>query len=382
MDGELEGQVRELLRRSEGLEWGPTRVMLAEEAVRLADRHGDAKLGYEARQVLIQAAVFSDLDERAVGPFTWCLAAQDRDPKRFPDGHTLLWQYKWIIGSADEWPQIPLERLHAMIDDMEARHRQAGFSARSAYRYRLGLAGLMHDAALGRTLFPKWRSAPRDAMADCPACERNVEVRYWNLLGDDGRLLEAAAPILGGALRCTVVPRITYAEVLLPLVRLGRLDEAMAYHEKGHRLSARNTRWVEDAARHIRFLTLTDHPVRAVHMLESHFPFPHDPIAADRYPHFEFALAARFLFERLGAAGRETIKLRLHPSFPAHQEAGRYDVALLESWFEAEARRLGGLFDARHGNDGFRRWIDANLALKELVRPFPLKPARSDRSST
>src|SRR4051794_18949093 len=110
---EVAGKVRELIGRSKGLEFGATQVMLAEEAVRLADRHLDERLGYEARRWLVEAAVFSGMDERAVAPFTWCLARHDRDPRKFSDRTDLLWQYKWIVGAAIDWPQVPLERVRA-----------------------------------------------------------------------------------------------------------------------------------------------------------------------------------------------------------------------------------------------------------------------------
>ena len=96
---------------------------------------------------------------------------------------------------------------------------------------------------------------------------------------------------------------------------------------------------------------------------------------------FQFFLAARFLMERLGASGRSAIKLRLSDTFPAHAESGQYEVAALASWFEGEARRIAVRFDARHGNAGFSRRIEANLALKTLVAPVPLRPARADSAS-
>ena len=268
-----------------------------------------------------------------------------------------------------------------MIDDMEQRHRQHGASARSAYRARLSLALFIGDTTTARAMFRQWQASPRDRMSDCAVCERHEEVRYRNRLGEYDRALEKADPILSGRSACTTKPRETLAEVLLPLVKLGRLEEAMRYHLKGHRLSVTNPKWTANAAEHVVFLALTGHLVKAVHLFESHFPFPHDAIVADRSSRFEFFLAARFLMERLGAAGRTTIPLRLSDTFPAHQESGRYEIAALASWFETEARRIAARFDARHGTDAFSHRVAANLALQELVAPFPLRPARSDRSS-
>ena len=382
MESEPASRVRELLDRARAMDNIPAQVMIAEDAVRLADLHGDLDLGFQARQVLISSAVFSGLDERAVAPFSWCLSQFDRDPKRF-DGHRqvrgmpLLWQYKWIVGAAEDWPQVPLDRLHGMLDDMERRHRQHGFSDRSTLKHRLSTAILRGDAAEAREVFRRWKSSARDELSDCPACERNAELVYWGFLGEDEQAWERSMPIIEGTLRCSTVPRVSYAHLLLPLVRLGRLPEAVQCHLKGHRLSVRNPKWTREAAQHILFLSLTGHHPKAVRLLESHIPYPHDPIAADRADHFEFFLAARFLLERLRSAGRKTIKLRLPEAFPPHRPEGKYEIAGLEAWFESAASRVAVRFDARNRTDAFTRRIATNLALGDLVSPFPLRAPRA-----
>jgi hypothetical protein len=387
MDDGQANRVRELIDRAEAMEHSAVQVQVAEDAVRLADLHGDVDLGFEARQVVISAAVFSGQDERAIAPFTWCLAQSDRDPGRFPGWslagrHSLIWKYKWIIGAAEDWPQISLDRLYAMMDDMERRHREHGFSDRSTLKHRLSTAILRGDEQEVRAMFRKWRVSSRDALSDCIACDCNQEIIYWAFLGEDERAWETAHPIMSGVLSCATVPRISYAQLLLPLVRLGRLTEAVQCHLKGFRLSVRNPKWTKEGAQHMLFLALTGHHTKALRLLESHIPFPHDPIATDRADYFEFFLSARFLMERLTEERKKTIRLRLPESFPAHQSEGKYVIRELEDWFASEAARIAARFDERNKSDAFARRIEANLNLADLVSPYPLRAPRSGRPSS
>jgi len=67
--------------------------------------------------------------------------------------------------------------------------------------------------------------------------------------------------------------------------------------------------------------------------------------------------------ERLRAVGRHSVKFNLPKAFPAYQENGKYDVAALEDWFEADARRLAARFDARNGT----KWFTHLQGYKEFL---------------
>src|SRR4028118_2006681 len=70
-------QVRELFFQSYYLEDGDSKIMLLEEAVRLADICGDFALQYDARDYLINAATFGGAPEKALVAYSWCLAQYD-----------------------------------------------------------------------------------------------------------------------------------------------------------------------------------------------------------------------------------------------------------------------------------------------------------------
>jgi len=366
-------RVEELLDEASLLEDGPTKVMLLEEAVGVADTHGDAELGFEVRQDLIHAATFGGYPEKALVAFTWSLAYCDREQSG-QLGHGMLWKYKWIANALPEFPHITLTQIHGVLDDMTARYAKAGMSLRAVHKLRCGLAMGMGDRAAARAHHRAWQQAPADSVSDCAACERNHRVKYLFFQGKDEQGLAHAGPILQGRLRCAEIPHATLAHVLLPLVRLGRVEEAMAYHRQGLRLVTRNRSFVRELGMHMTFLALTDNLAQAVRLLERHLPWALEKEGQAR--RFDFFLAARFVLDRLEASGKASVRLRLPQGFALHSESGKYDVGELAAWFDADLQALAARFDARNGTDHFARRLAENRALKELVVPFPVPTRR------
>ena len=81
---------------------------------------------------------------------------------------------------------------------------------------------------------------------------------------EDAEAVSLAAPIIQGRLRCGSIPKITFGNLLLPLVRLGRLDEAVSLHLQGYRLIARGSKgYISSVADHFTFLNVTENFDRA-----------------------------------------------------------------------------------------------------------------------
>ncbi|HJT77297.1 MAG TPA: hypothetical protein VJ739_08850 [Gemmataceae bacterium] len=369
MSAEANAPVEELLRQAGALEDGPSRIALLEEAVRLADSHNDVALGYRVRKELTKAGTFGGYPEKALVSFSWCLAQCDRRPEEFRD-IDLLWHYKWVTNHLALFPQFSREQIEAMLEDMTRRYRRAGVSLRAVQKLRRDLAVEMGDPDAAARHHLLWLASPRGWPADCPACDQNALAEYLVFAGKDEAALEAARPILQGTLRCTCIPHCTLALVLLPLFRLGRLAETVAHHQKGYRLILRNRNYLKEAARHLAFLTLTDNLSRCVVLLERHLPWALE--TAEVGNRFEFYLAARLLAERLRDAGRAAVRLRLPRAFPLYEDGGRYETAVLLAWLEGALQGLAARFDARNGNDSFRRRLAENRRLKEQVIPFPV----------
>lgn len=374
MSAGIEAEVRGLLRKAAMMPHGPSRVAVAEEAVRLADAHGDVPLAFDARDELITAATFNGYLDRALVAFSWCLGHCDREPAKFDD-RRLLWKYKWVANNLYSFPQITLDQIEATIDDMARRYRKHGMSPRPVHMIRNTLAIHVGDHRKARESLKKAEDSPRDSMSDCLACERNGAVHCLVFLGEDAEAVRRAAPILAGELRCMRIPAATLANVLEPMLRLGRVAEAMACHHRGYRLIAQERDYLDDAAEHLGFLALTGNLVKGAKLVERHTPWMlESSVSQDN--RFEFAMSARLFFERLRAAGRRRIKLRLPESFPGVRPDATYDPAELEAAFLADAQALAARFDARNGTDRFAERIAENLELARIATPFPLRAPR------
>lgn len=191
-------------------------------------------------------------------------------------------------------------------------------------------------------------------------------------MGQDERAVNEAAPILRGALACGEIPHRTLARLVLPLLRLGRVEEAARHHLRGYRLIARNHHFLNHVSNHLAFLVLTDNFSRAARLFEKHLPWAQEAMAL--LWSFEFYLSGRLLLHRLQELGKSSLRLRQGPTFPIYQETGRYETAALTAWLDRELEGLAARFDARNGNDCFCRRIAENLQLRDFARPCPLDP--------
>ena len=371
-------QVNELLARANALGHGETQLALTEEAVRLADRHGDIDAGFEARQDHIRSTMFSGHPDQMLVAFSWCLAQVDRNPDRF-DLARLLWQYKWVINALPEFPQIERSQIDAMFVDMERRYRAYGSTGQAIQNKRRGVAIKMGDANAARTAHDAMASLRRDSLSDCLACEMDEVVQYHGFLGDHDRAVASAAPILRGRYSCSEVPQVTYAKVLRPLLQLGRGGEAVPHHLQGYRLISRNpAEFICQTAEHIEFLTLTDNLARGLRLFEKHLILAIETCC----PGWRFRVyaAAKLLLEQSLRSGRRMLKLRLPDAFPLKSGANEYDARQMHQWFSDQLLDLAQRFDARNGNDYHTRLANESEELLKLAVPIPIG-SRFDRDA-
>jgi hypothetical protein len=376
MSKSSDARIAALMQQAEGLPDSPTKVALIEEAIRIADSHSDLVEGFSLRKDLMKAATFGGAPEKALVAFTWCIGQCDRDPETF-EAEEILWEYKWVVSSLRHFPQIGLQQIEDAMDDMTRRYEKAGLGVRPIHKLRVRLAMHRGDHELAQKLQRHWRSAPIRWGNDCPACEQDDQVDFLIFMGKDDRAVDLAKPIIQGGMSCAEVPHVTYASLLWPLLRLGRVKEAAEHHRRGYPMIASGGDFLAEVAEHLTFLALTGNLDRGVTLLEKHLSWALETMALSR--RFDFALAARLLTLRLEEAGRESLKLRLPKEFPLHREDGVYAVADLSAWFEQDARGLAEQFDKRNGTDAFARELAELPGLRQWAVDYPLsKRAKGD----
>lgn len=363
-------QLDELRDRAERLRHGEAKVMALEEAVRLADTHGDLELAFEVRDELIDAATFGGFPDKALVAFVWCRAQAKKDPERF-DSDLLLWKQKWVVGRLDDFPHITLKQIHDALDDIEQTYAKVDAGKRSVLKLRYQVARDLGDESAAQKYWDQWVASPRDHLTDCRACDLDDEIDHHIDLGEYKKALEKARPILEGRSSCAEIPHLTYGSVLYPLLKLERLEEARDCHLRGYPMISRNRDFLACVGEHMEFLALTDNLSRGLSLFEHHLGWALDHASwRDR---FTFHSAAQLLLSRVLAAGRDTVSLRLPKAFPLHQRQGTYDTRELHGWVETQAKEIAARFDTRNGTDRFQKLLERTRELEKDVMPFPIE---------
>jgi hypothetical protein len=364
---EIDGSVRELIRRASYLGDGEEKIMTLEEAVRIADTGHDIKLQYSAREELIEATFWGGEVDKSLVAYSWCLAQFDNYPELFSEW-VLLWRYKWIVNIIVDFPQIPKEQIYEMLDDMERRYLKAGYGLRVVYyyRYRVNKFFGFKDEAINHYQYAQ--TLGRDLLSDCPACETDEQVSYQIYCGANEAALRIAEPILAGRKTCRSVPQRTFANLLTPMVHLARWEEAYDFHLRGYSMLSNKVSLLSYLSEHLLFIALYGDFEKATQILEKHFHWSKkNTNVHDRYL---FYRAAWVFLELMIDSGRDTIRLRMPESFPLYNESQshHYATSRLKEWFESRTREIAGRFDKRNGSEHFAIELAETLALKELKR--------------
>src|SRR5262249_44335532 len=140
----------------------------------------------------------------------------------------------------------------------------------------------------------------------------------------------------------------------LPLLRLGRVVEAMAVHERGYRMTTRDAALGPQAGRHGQFLALAHNFPRALRLPARYPPYF---AASDREDRIAFLPCLLTLLGMMRRTGKLPLPLRLAPGCPGYQASGRYDLAKFERVYRSEATDVARRYDIRDGNDYYARGL-------------------------
>ena len=351
-------QIGELIAESRSLEHGPSRVALAEEAVRASDRLADDDAGYEARMALLEAAVFGGYPEKALASFAWLAALCDRRPDDFPESATLgglfllrvdlLWAYKWVAQNTPDFVGITRTQIEDTLDEMELRYKRNNMSLGPVWMNRAWcMLSLGDPPQLVEEARGKWELATRDAYADCEACEQNFRVEVHRYLGDWEQELAAAEPLVNGTMSCAEVPHTTHSCLVMPLLLRGEVERARLSHERGYEMCRGNRDFLSDLAEHVDYRMAIGDLDGAAQLAERHLPWVAEARSDRRRWRWYVTLAE--LFEQI-AGQRDTVAIRVPQTLVSSSSDGPLDPAVLASEFAARATELAAAFDLRNGN--------------------------------
>jgi tetratricopeptide (TPR) repeat protein len=330
------------LEEARQLPYGAAQIALVEQVLRHADGAGDPALAFYTRLFATTAYIYGGESVKSFATFSWCVSDFDKNPQRYHERwtHSLLWLFKTMTSALTKFPEIPLARTHAVLDDMERRYRESGHGLQPVFKHRYLVARHIGATDEANDWFEKWRTAPRNELSDCAGCDPTTLVWHLNSRERYAEAVELATPVLAGELNCNEQPQSILSELMVSYLRSGRLDEAADAHRRSYLVERGNLADLSGIGDHILFCARTGNEARGLEILQRHIDWLErapSPAAA-----MDFAAAAVALLRRLVALG--------HGDSPVRR-AGREDMtaAALADELAAFTTDLAARFDARNG---------------------------------
>jgi hypothetical protein len=357
-----------LRKRLNEIRWqlrGEARLAALESHLAAVEADGDQPLLNSTLTALVDCYEYSTDSTRLLVPYARLLRNLDTAPEHF-DGQLLrsvYWQFKWIVYKLRDHPDVPLSSIEDALTQFRDRYAEAGHSLHPYYEAEHWFAHYIGDAERAARAAELVHATEPDGMSDCEACRVNDIGDMAACAGDDEAAIAAWAPLLDGRLRCAHEPHNTLADSLLPLARLGRLDEARANHLHGYRIVRDKDDMLDYVARHIRFCALTGNEARGIEILAADrraYALPLSPDTRQEWLEGVQTLAAALRERGMGDA------------LLAGPEDRDWTADDLHAWADAERRELCARYDRRNGSTVHSDRSDELVAPAEEYPHVPL----------
>ncbi|MEU2774273.1 tetratricopeptide repeat protein [Streptomyces sp. NPDC007162] len=344
---------------------GPARNARAEQLLAEAEKLNIPLAVIEALGHQLKVYNYSSEKDKMFVPFARLLRMWDERPGDFDEyeTHSLHWVFKWMSAGMLDQPHVPLASIEKWLGEMEHRYRLAGHSERAVRSAEFSVAGHIGDLPRAERAYAAWLAADRDRMADCHACELHGQ-GGWQLRNDrDEEALELWRPVLEGEYSCAHEPHTVLASSLLPLLRLGRFDEARAHHLRGFRLVRPMESMRAAYADHVEFCALTGNEARGLELLAERPAYFTD--TGQPRSRMDFLAVVALLMDRLSELGLGEQRV------PG--PAGRaWTAGELAAHARGEALELAARFDARNGTSYVGDRLRERMAQRPLADRLPL----------
>ncbi|WP_433494633.1 hypothetical protein ACQP26_00280 [Micromonospora sp. CA-248089] len=350
----------------ESMPYGPGQIAALEQLLRRADAGDDRHLAFAARVTGTTAYVYGGEPAKSFVTFSWCLAEYDKDPQPYHQRYThqLLWFFKYMVNAMVKFPELPLDRTYAVLDDMERRYRDSGHSLQAVYKHRYLVAAHLGDDEAAEQWYRKWMTTPRDALSDCAGCDPTTQVAHLARHGRHEEAVALAEPVLAGRLTCSEQPQGILTALLTPYRETGRTDAARDAHREAYRRVRGHLADLWDIGEHVEFCTVTGNEARALELVERHLDW------LDRAP--TPAAAMHFAAAASAALRQVPAELTVHRRASGERPAADVSVGVLADELAGTAIALAERFDARNGTTHQSGLIARKLAAGPVGEHLPL----------
>ncbi|WP_186315686.1 hypothetical protein [Catellatospora sichuanensis] len=363
-----EQQLREAFAAAQAMPDGPAQHTALDGAIRAADAAGEAKLAFEFRHESIEKFVFGGDDRRAFLAFSLSLAAYDRDPEIGGPGteHLILWQFKWIVNALPEFPDVPLDRTYAVLEDMRARYLRGGHSLHAVHQARWQIALHVGDLDEAAAAYHDMITAKQDSLANCSVCVPSAQAWYLLTLNRPEDAIAVAAPFADSW--CRTQPERIRTNLMLAHLYTGDLRKAAELHRAAYRAMRTERLHFSALGTHLTFLGRSGNALRGLELLERHLPWldgttsPHDVLV--------FTAPAVLVLNRLAEAGHADTAVQGRPGPDGRRPATT--VAALRAELTALVEQLAARFDARNGTTNQSELARQRMTAPQLADSVPL----------
>ena len=356
----------------EQIEHGKARLSAMRAAIEAADANDDRPYQFYFRLQFCRESTFyvDYMDMLVMFPELLTLADKypDTPTTRFNNGFTdsldhVLWCYKWVLGACDDFYQIPMEDCEKFFEDFKRRSIAYGYNLKPYYRQKYYFYDKI-DRKMADEAFYDFERTPRDGNADCRACERNTEIRFYLNKGNLKRAGRLSVDIENQTLRCgndnTAWLRLK-GIYLDHYMKTGNLEEALKYCriiERSARKQREHQRW-EDLICCYAHADIG----KALKLYKEHWK----ELREDREPSsvFDTSLNLSHFFKLLSEnRKRSTVKLPLDSSFPLYREDGQYIINDLCEFYYKTAEDIAKKMDARNGGTYYQDLLEKGIDFK------------------
>lgn len=354
-----------MLAQANAVPSGPGQIAALEAALRHAEAAGDVEFSYDARMYLTQAYVMGGERAKSFVTFSRCLSDHDMDPGL--DNHqawswVLLWHFKFMVSGLLKFPEVPLDRTYAVLDDMERRYRDAGEKMQAVYHYRHLVVRHIGDDEAAARWYERWVTTPRDDLSDCVGCDPDSRMSYLTLVGRDADAIAMGEAALAEGLDCEQQPHSVLGALMFPYLRTGQVEDAADAFRRSYRVVKNNPAYLGSVADCVEFCASTGNEHRGLEMLERHLPWlskTPSPGAA-----MSFTASAGLLLRRLTELG--------HGAAPVRRGEQTVPVRELATELTRTSRDLAARFDARNGTNARSAAVERTLAAEPLAENVAL----------
>ncbi|MCG5467668.1 tetratricopeptide repeat protein [Micromonospora sp. LAH09] len=357
-----------VLRGIADMPYGAGQIAALEQLLRRVDAADDRHLAFVTRMQATTGYIYGGEPAKSFVTFSWCLSEFDQDPQPYHQRHlhNLLWHFKYMVNGLLNFPEVPLDRTYAVLDDMERRYRAGGHSLQAVHKNRFRVANHVGDAEAAAHWYRLWQTTPRDELSDCAGCDPTSQVNYLAETGRDAEAVTLSEPVLAGRLTCNEQPQAILTALLLPYLRTGRDESARDAHREAYRRLRGNLADLWDIGDHVEFCTVTGNEARAVELVERHLDW------LDRAPSpaaaMHFAATAAAALRQAARSGETTLYRRAAEGRPA----GEVSASVLADELTRTATGLAERFDARNGTTHQSEWIARRLTVRPRGEHLPL----------